>query len=270
MKINSRNKLEQWLDQNYWFEDGFISEVKEINNEISLKIGYQTKGTYVAGEEQELIEFEIKPNNIKTWNYDPTKFDPSYQWCIEGINLTENGLGLKFETPYTFELIFESLEILEPNIIATYTKPWLSEKEIFVTANLKEIPKPKYWIEKLKEKGFEVCFRYYGSEEISLDKIPYPDYSGYFIQHKALVKESDNGLFFFSVKQEENQIQLSIENKDEKTIDLYKEIQKIIAEWNLIEINCGNVNFKETEWKEFIVSNKFPGIIEELKKKNVW
>ena len=270
MKINSRNKLEEWLDQNYWFEDGFISEIKESDNEISLKVGYQTKGTYVAGEEQELIEFEIIPSTIEKWNYEPTKFEPSYQWCIEGIDLTENGLGLKFETPYTFELIFESLDVSKPNIISTYTKPWISEHEIFITANLKEIPKPKYWLDKLKEKGFEVCFRYYGSEEIRLEKIPYPDYSGYFIQHKALINESESGLFFFSVKKEENRIQLSLQNKDEKTVELYKVIQKIIAKWDIIEINCGNVNFKETDWKQFMESNKFPKQIEELKKKNVW
>lgn len=270
MKINSRNKLEEWLDQNHGFEDGFISEIKQSSNELVLKIGYQTKGTYIAGEEQELVEFEIKPNSIQKWNYDPAKFEPSYQWCIEGIDLTENGKGLKFETPYTFELMFDSIEISEAKIIKTYTKPWISEREIFVKANLIEIPRPIFWIEKLREKGLEVCFRYYGSDEIRLEKIPYPDYSGYFLQHKAMMQESETGLFFFCVYQQENQILLSIENKDEKTNDLYKEVQKIIAEWDLIEVNCGNVNFKETDWKEFMESNKYPRQIEELKKRNLW
>ena len=61
-----------------------------------------------------------------------------------------------------------------------------------------------------------------------------------------------------------------IENKYKKTDNIYKIIQEIISEWNLIKVSCGNVKFKGNEWKEFITNGNYPKHIEVLKKKNVW
>jgi len=270
MNINSRNQLQEWLDKNYGFEDGFISSIENLDNILTIKVGYQTKGTYVAGKKQELIEFAIRPKRISKWNYDTSKFQPSYDSCILGIELTNKELGLKFDTPYVFELVFDSIEIDAPQFIKTYTKPWISDKEIFFTASSNELPRPKYWIDCLRKFGHEVCFRYFGGDEIKCEKVPYPDYVGYFLQHKNLINDTDCGLFFSSLKQSGGEIGVSIENKDEKTRDIFNTIQKIATDWDLSKVNCGNVEFKKSEWNSFVLNGIFPKHIEELKRRNVW
>ncbi|WP_282149265.1 hypothetical protein [Algibacter lectus] len=196
MNIENRTKLEEWLDQNYWFEDGFISEINDSKNGLEIVVGYQTVGTYVAGEKQELKEFSLKPNGLMNWTYKKEQFSPTKEYCINGIDLTEKGIGLKFDTESVFELTCESIEISEPKITQTYTKPWISNREIYITATEKEVPTANYWIEKLGEYGFKIGFRYFASELIQSEKVPYPDYSGYFIQTLNKISETQKGLFF--------------------------------------------------------------------------
>src|SRR5690606_4963496 len=267
MNIDSRNKLEKWLDQNYGFEDGFISEINDSKNGLEIVVGYQTAGTYVAGEKQELKEFSLKPNGIINWTYKKDLFTPTKESCIIGIDLTEHGLGLKFDTPNLFELTCESLEISEPKITQTYTKPWTSNSEIYITSAEREVPTVNYWIEKFGEYGFKTGFRYFASELIQSEKVPFPDYSGYFIQTLNKISETQKGLFFKFIGLENGELRIGIENKDENK-ELFKTIQSIISDWTNTIINSGNVEFTGNEFKEFLENGKYPERIENIK--NVW
>lgn len=198
MIIESREKLEEWLDQNNWFEDGYVSTIEgEPNIALKITIGYQVEGTYVAGEYQKLIEYDIHPFNVSKWTYSSSHaFSPSREWCIEGIDLIEEGFGLKFDTPYTFEIVCSSLEVSEPKSIEGYTQPWTSDSEVFIEAPHKEVPTPDYWIDELRKRGYSVSFRYYSGTAKGVDELPYPDYSGYYIQSTGRVKQSQEGVFF--------------------------------------------------------------------------
>ena len=267
MNIENRDKLEKWLDQNYWFEDGFISEINESKNGIEIVVGYQTVGTYVAGEKQELKEFSLKPIGIKNWTYKKEQFSPTKESCINGIYLAEKGIGLKFDTESVFELTCESIEISEPKITQTYTKPWISKRKIYITTTEKEIPTAKYWIEKLGEYDIKIGFRYFASELIQSEKVPYPDYSGYFIQILNKINETQKGLFFKFVGIEKGELRIGIENGDENE-KLFKTIQLIVSDWKNTTINSGNVKFTGKEFKEFLENGKYPERIEKIK--NVW
>jgi len=267
MKIDNRNKLKEWLDQNYWFEEGFISEINNSKNGLEIVIGYQTRGTYVAGEKQEIKEFTLKPNRLYDWTYKKEQFTPSKEFCIESIDLTEKGVGLKFETPSLFEMVCESIEISEPKITQTYTKPWTSNREFFITASLKEVPKPNYWIEQFEKYGIKTGFRYFASELIQSEKVPYPDYSGYFIQTLGEISKTEKGLFIKFVNIENGELRIGIENQDENE-DLFKIVQKIVSNWGNSIINSGNVKFIGAEFKDFLESGKYPERIEKIK--NVW
>lgn len=264
MKINDRDKLEEWLDQNYWFEDGFISEINGSKNRLEIVIGYQTVETYVAGEMQELKEFCLKPIGITNWTYKKDLFIPTKESCINGIDLTENGLGLKFDTPNLFELTCESLEISEPKITQTYTKPWISDREIYITATEKKVPPVNYWIEKLDKYGLKTGFRYFASELIQPEKVPYPDYSGYFIQTLDKISETQKGIFFKFIGLENGELRIGIENGDENK-KLFKTLQSIISDWTNTNINCGNIEFYGKEFKEFLKSGRYPERIEKIK-----
>ena len=267
MNIENRTKLEEWLDQNYWFEDGFISEINDSKNGLEIVVGYQTVGTYVAGEKQELKEFSLKPNGLMNWTYKKEQFSPTKEYCINGIDLTEKGIGLKFDTESVFELTCESIEISEPKITQTYTKPWISNREIYITTTEKEIPTVNYWIEKLGEYGFKIGFRYFASELIQSEKVPYPDYSGYFIQTLNKISETQKGLFFKFIGLKNGELRIGIENGDENK-ELFKTIQSIVSDWTNTTINSGNVKFTGEEFNEFLENGKYPGRIEKIK--NMW
>lgn len=261
MKINNRNKLEKWLDQNYWFEEGFISKIVELNNELEIVIGYQTIDTYVAGEKQETKEFRLKPIGLKNWTFKKEKFAPSKEICIDGIELSEKGIGLKFETPTVFEMTCESIEISEPKITQTYTKPWISSREFFITATSKEVPTPNYWIEQFEKNGIKTGFRYFSSELIQTDKVPFPDYSGYFVQILSKIHKTDKGLFFKFVSVENDKLSIGIENQDENT-ELFKTVQLIVSDWTNSTINSGNVKFSGAEFKKYLESGNYPERVE--------
>ncbi|MEH1009456.1 hypothetical protein VDP25_17085 [Winogradskyella sp. ECml5-4] len=267
MNIDNRNKLEEWLDQNYWFEEGFISEINDSKNGLEIVVGYQTVGTYVAGEKQELKEFSLKPIGLTNWTYKKEQFSPTKESCINGIALTEKGIGLKFDTESVFELTCESIEISEPKITQTYTKPWISNREIYITATEKEVPTANYWIEKLGEYGLKIGFRYFASELIQSEKVPYPDYSGYFIQTLNKISETQKGLFFKFIGLKNGELRIGIENGDENK-ELFKTIQSIVSDWTNTTINSGNVEFTGKEFKDYLENGKYPERIEKIK--NVW
>jgi len=267
MNINNRTKLEKWLDQNYWFEEGFISEINDSKNGLEIVVGYQTVGTYVAGEKQELKEFCLKPIGLTNWTYKKEQFSPTKDSCINGIDLTERGIGLKFDTESVFEMTCESIEISEPKITQTYTKPWISNNEIYITATLKEVPTATYWIEKFSEYDIKIGFRYFASELIKSEKVPYPDYSGYLIQTLNKISETQKGLFFKFVGLKNDELRIGIENGD-KNKELFKTIQFIVSDWSNITINSGNVKFNGEEFKKFLKNGKYPERIEKIK--NVW
>jgi len=267
MEIDNRNILKEWLDQNYWFEDGFISEINNSKTGLEIVVGYQTNGNYIAGEKKEIKEFTIKPNGLSKWTYKNDKFIPSREICIEGIDLIENGFGLKFETPNVFEMACNSIEISEPKITKTYTKPWVSNREIFITKTEKKVPKPNYWIEQFEKYDLNIGFRYFASELIQTEKIPYPDYSGYFIQTLENIKKTDKGLFIKIIEVKDNELSIVIENDDEND-NLFQTIQLIVSNWENSVINSGNVKFIGKEFKDFLENGIYPEQIEKII--NVW
>ena len=267
MNIDNRKNLEEWLDQNHWFEDGFISDINDLNNGFEIVVGYQTNGTYVAGEKREIKEFSIKPIGLKNWTYKKEQFKPSKDYCINGIGLIANGIGLKFDTPSQFELICESIEVSEAKVTQTYTKPWVSNREFFITAISKEVPTPKYWVEQFEKHNLKIGFRYYSSKLIQTEKVPYPDYSGYYIQTIKKISETDRGLLIKFVSYKNGELRMGIENQEENG-ELFKTFQLIVSTWDNSIINSGNVEFAGAEFKKFLEEEKYPDRIEEIK--NLW
>src|SRR5690606_22842332 len=139
-------------------------------------------------------------------------------------------------------------EISEPKITQTFTKPWISNREIYITATEKEVPTVNYWIEKLGEYGFKTGFRYFASELIQSEKVPYPDYSGYFIQTLNKISETQKGLFFKFIGIENGELRIGIENGDENK-ELFNSVQLIVSNWKKTTINSGNVKFTGEEFK---------------------
>jgi hypothetical protein len=268
MIISDRNKLESWLDQNYWFENGFISKIEQDSNDLIITVGFQINGTYVAGEPMTIKEFDLKPKGINNWTFSESGFNPSYDSCIERLDIVENDFGIRFETPSVFELSCESIDISEPREIDTLTKPWLSKREIFISATIDSIPKPDFWINSFMQYSTNVGFRIYGDKIKETDKIPYPDYCGFFIQRPDRIKENDKGIFIKSITQLGRDLHISFELDDTELKTEWNILSKIISDLNELKVTCGNVSFNQNEWIEFITTKKLPRDLEKIK--NAW
>lgn len=265
MIITDRNKLESWLDQNYWFEDGFISKIGQDSNGPIITVGFQLKGTYVAGEPMTIKEFDLKPIGICNCTFSDSGFKPSYDWCIRGLDLVENDFGIRFETPNVFELTCESIDVSEPRVIETYTKPWLSEREIFISASIDSIPRPDFWINSFKQYSANIGLRVLGDKITEYEKIPYPDYSGFFIQRPDRVNENDKGIFIKSIIQKDSDLHISFELDDAELKTEWTILFKIISNLNALNVSCGNVSFNQKEWTEYIRTGNLPRNLDRIK-----
>lgn len=257
MIISTRPELAAWLEKNYWFEDGYILSISQEGGEMSIRIGFQSNGNYIAGTPKELTEFELRLINISecTYQADP-KIIFGYDCTTEGVDPMEETLGLKFDSPTLFKVAFQSIEISTPTKIQSFTKPHTSDNEFSIEIQHSEIPTPDYWLEKFEEQGLKVCFRYFGSEEISLDKVPYPDYSGYFLQFPHLLKDS-NGLFFRIVGPKHLVISTNYSD-NMQTTQLFDTIKRITASWSSPNVRTGNVQFEGDEWRNFVEHDNLP------------
>jgi len=265
MIITDREQLKEWLDQNYWFQDGFISRIEGDASNLRIWIGYQVQGTWVAGEKRILRELELRPSGISEWTYhDGHDFKPGYDWCIMGVDMAEKGLGLVFDTSIFILLACERLEVIEPVEFESTTIPWISDTEVSIGARKASIPEPRYWIEALQQKGQAATFRYYCSEPLPVERVPCPDYSGYYLQLPERVVESNEGLFFSHLKLAEGRLSLVLELKDEMVRPIWNTILQIISEWPLAEVRSGNVVLQEEEAQPFLAKHQLPGRLTKL------
>ncbi|WP_019849581.1 hypothetical protein [Desulfitobacterium sp. PCE1] len=261
IRINSRAELESFLEENHWFEDGYITELNSevlSDNKLSsvhIRIGYQIAGDYRAGNPRTVREFTIKACGIKLWTYDDkTCFNPEH--CMQGIELLDDGMGIQFDIPEIVTLICEELIVNGPFDIESITKPWLSEREYIATIPGREVPLPEEWISWLQKEGFNVSWRFAGSEAKLPEKVSYPDYSGWFLQKTDKVKTTDFGVFFFHVEDKEGRLFLHIENKD-SDVDLWFAITKIIAQMPRATILCGNCTFSGEQWIKYLADGTY-------------
>ena len=139
----------------------------------------------------------------------------------------------------------------------------LVTEKIYITATQKEVPTVNYWIEKFGEYGVKTGFRYFSSALIQSEKVPYPDYSGYFVQTLNKISKTQKGLFFKYICLEDGELRIGIENGDENE-ELFKTVQTIVSDWTNTTIDSGNVKFTGEEFKEFLKNGKYPKQIEKI------
>lgn len=157
-----------------------------------------------------------------------------------------------------FRLSANNLIIEEQELIRTAFKPWASEKELFLTADLSEIPKPEFWKKQLANYGHNISFRYYGSEEKTTEQVPYPDYQGYYIQLSNRIEPTKEGIFLKHLKVESGQLHLNFENKDDELKNVWDHLTLILSNLPNAKINSGNCEFNGPQWKQFLLDKILP------------
>jgi hypothetical protein len=229
-------------------------------NPLEIIVGYNVKANYRANSERHILPFKIIPSKIMEWNFDKEVVnigDDNYIECIEAIEV-EKGICLEFSTPATIRLVTERIVIEEQELINTTFKPWTSDKEMYLTTDLSEIPKPEFWKEKLSIYGHEILFRYYAGDERQPGQLPYPDYQGYYIQLADRINITQEGIFLKHLNAENGKLRLSFENKDEELKDVWDDLTKVLADFPNAKINSGNCEFTGVNWKQYLKDKILP------------
>lgn len=256
--VHSHYDLNNWLSDNYYFEDGHVLAITE--KPLEIIVGYNVKANYEANSERHILSFKIIPSKIYEWSFDKTVVnvgDDNYIEAIEAIEV-ENGVCIEFYTPAVFRLVAENFEIEEHGLIKTTFKPYVSETEMYLTSDLTEIPRPEFWKEKLSKYGHDILFRYYAGDERQPEQVPYPDYQGYYIQLTDRISSTQEGIFLNHLKVGGKKLCLSFENKDEELKNVWNDLTLILSDFPNAKINCGNCEFTGTEWKQYLADKLLP------------
>ncbi|MDP4147008.1 MAG: hypothetical protein Q8936_21460 [Bacillota bacterium] len=264
--FEQRRDFEEWLDDNYWFEDGYIAEITTHENEhsnissVEIRIGYQIDGTLNGATPITLKEYIIKASKIKLWTFiNKTIYNPDN--CISGIETIDecDGIGFEVDVPGSVKLVCDVITVEGPFLKKSIRKPWVSES--FVYFNIKEgqIPKPSQWIHWLDQLGLDVSWRHGGSEAKLIEIVPYPDYSGWFLQETYKIPSTQFGVFFSNIGFKKGDLSLSIQKYDSNIDILWDAVNRILPE-NIqkLEVLCGNCRFNRSEWLEYVNCKKIP------------
>ena len=251
-------ELDKWLSDNYYFEDGHILTISE--NPIEITIGYNVKANYQANSERHILPFKIIPEKIIEWTYEKDIINTGDDNYIDGIDAVEieQNICLEFSTPTIFRLTTNKLTVEEQPLIRTVFEPWASDREMFLTADFNEIPKPDFWQQRLKQLGHNVSYRYMYSEEVSTEKVPYPDYQGYFLQLADRVNITTEGIFLKHLNVDNGRLSLGFENKDDVLKGVWDDLTRILSDFPNATINSGNCTFTGGQWKQFLKDKILP------------
>lgn len=267
MKVfKQRTDFEEWLDDNYWFEDGYISEITTYEDEhtnidfVEIRIGYQIEGTLEGGTPITLKEYVIRASNIKLWTFsDDTIYNPDN--CISGIETIDecNGIGFEIEVPELIKLICDVITVEGPFLKKSICKPWVSERYVFFYIKEGLIPRPSEWVEWLNQIGLDASWRHGGSEAKPVGIVPYPDYAGWLLQETYKIPTTQFGVLFTNIGFEKGKLSLSIEKYDNNIDDLWNAVNRVLSK-NIkkIEVSCGNCRFNGSQWLEYHNSKKIP------------
>jgi len=263
--IDNIDDFEIWLNDNYGFEDRYVNEIKTQRNQnggidsVELRLGYQIKGTYQGGTPITLKEYIIKGRNVKLWTFnEETSYNPDN--CIERLDVIDNcdGIGFEFSGPELIRLICGTITIEGPFFKETVSKPWVSEREVFIHTKDMIIPEPIEWIKWLLELGFDVSWRYCYGEAKDVEKVPYPNYSGWFIQETYKIPETQFGIFFMHIGFNNNKTSLHLIKYEDTCEKLWDAVIKIFAIKSNVEILSGNCRFNGKQWLEYLDSKSIP------------
>jgi hypothetical protein len=266
MKVIENTKdLETWLDENYWFEDGYVAEITTHKNEhkmidlVEIRLGYQIEGTLEGGTPITLKEYIIKAKNIKLWTFsDKTMYDIDN--CITELDIINDcdGIGIELDVPELVRLICNSIIVEGPFLKKSIRKPWVSDRHISFYIKDGQVPKPSEWIQWLSEIGLNASWRYGGSEAKSDYDVPFPDYAGWFLQETYKIPTTQFGVFFCNVGFYEGKLSLSLEKYDKNIDGLWSAVTTVLALKPQVEILSGNCRFNGSQWLEYLNSKIVP------------
>jgi hypothetical protein len=258
-KVNSKAELINWLDDNSGFKDGFISELIKLDeNTVQIRLGYHSDGLDIAGCPVILKEYVIIGTGLININ-ENFLINPNH--LIKGITLieTSNGIGIEIDTTNMIHIFCEEWNIGDPICTTTISRPLISDYGVIVTVFGLKLPKPKFWIEQLEKMGYSVGWKN-GESDISLpEQVPYPDYSGWFLQDNK-TNDTRLGIEVVSNLSEDNRFLIQF-NRIKAESDIWEALTRIIANFPGVEMGIGNCLFSGKQWIHYLDTGEIRTIV---------
>jgi hypothetical protein len=152
--IESREALKDWLDQNFWLEDGNVEEVvpvpenstEHFPSEVSLEINYQLEGGYEAGGTRRLRCYKLRAIDIREWSLSPEGAYFSGN-CMQGAELieVEKALGLSLDVPGDLRLVCTKMFVTQLPDRLEPIAPWVGN-DLFAEVAKHSVPSPADWV----------------------------------------------------------------------------------------------------------------------------
>lgn len=255
IKLSSQEELESWLDENYWFQDGYCLgfTVRQEAKEVVLTLAHQIKGTYEANSERVRRVFEITAVDVSEIpEVDSNDF--SSEHCMEGVDVIDSSEGITFslDVPKILNITCNKIVVDEKEKLVDIVKPWVSDNELFVQVNdNSSIPNAEVWVNWFSEDGAEVSWRYYSGEARESSTIPGGNYEGWYLQELSAISTTREGLFFQHLKTESDSLGFHV-RRNEFSDHCWLLFEKYLLNIKGLNISCGNCEFNHQEWESYL------------------
>jgi hypothetical protein len=103
----------------------------------------------------------------------------------------------------------------------------------------------------------DVSWRYGGSDVKLVEQVPYPDYSGWFIQETNKIKNTQFGVFIKHISSDKEGYYISLERL-EAEVEIWDRMIGIIAELPNVEIHIGNCILTGAQWINYKLQVIYP------------
>jgi hypothetical protein len=256
-KLHSRQEFESWLCENGSLHDCRIlrldpppgsDEVPPPARAI-IVLAYQIEGNYRANSRSVSKVFRLVLDGPRQYSL-PSGGLHRADHCSEGIEILGEGTGpiaFEIDVPALLTVVCPNVIIEQlPDLIET-VKPWLSEREIFLTARTTPMPTPNRWVELFEKQGQQVAWHIYGEKPKERGNIP-ADYQGWFLQFPAVLDQQHQGISFIHCRPTDAGFSVHIENHGASP-SLWLAAKRILGEFTDAEIHCGNCEFTAEEWR---------------------
>lgn len=265
--VTTNAELEQWLDENTWFEDSFVLALlpgpaaAASPGSVRLILGEQVGGGDSAGAERTVQDYSLTAHDIRRCSLGPELSFVAGN-CCAGLELLADNAGVAFriDVPRLLEVVCDRLAIELLELRQERVAPWLSSRELGATLAQRTVPSPAQWLSWFREAGLDVCWRVNGGEAREAPPNPL-DYEGWFLQTPKGIGATQGGLFFFACRERQGSVRLQLQlwdADDPSATELWAAARKVLALLEPEEIWCGNVQFTAREWRRFLEDGSLP------------
>lgn len=237
------------MKKNYYFHDANIINFTETSNGIlNIILAYQISGNYEGGSNIIKREISLSFHEIIDIIGDVNSWNPEC-FCDEPeIDKIDDYLSISFYLPSLLTIKFKYLEY-DTKDYKSIQKPWISLSDINISFISNVIPTPAYVLSKLENlEENNLTWRFYAGESTPSNEVPYPDYSGWFIQKIDRLSTNLHGILIFSINKLNEDINISFNLYDKELNKIMINLIDIFSDFNSSLINIGNVKLTKTEW----------------------